>query len=707
MDVLFSNYQSSLRWGIERFLAEGGVQAAYFSVGALNASNADNLARERMFELIDPTEYDGVLLCSSSLLNGGGLERLRDRLKPFAGLPTVSIGPAVGDEDAVAIDGRPGLRNLLVHLIEDHGYRDLAFVSGPNANPDAGWRLDVYRRCLADFAIAAGPERIFEGDFRQSSGIEAVHAFYDLRGLKPQAIVCASDFMAIGAWKALRARGLSVPQDVAVTGFDDMQISHLISHQFTTVRQPFAEQAYRAARRLVAKIVGREAGPLLELPADLLVRTSCGCLEPARRQRRGEPKNCDERLDALARRLELHAAAGLTEAEARVLCRDWMKLVHLALDEKRPVFELEGMLDVLRRLFGPETDPRVTALLAVFHTLFLEEFGQAQMLASVFDAAMMTGLRIALTRLQEALIQNDDESLLPELLDDIAKHSQSGEFAVVLFDDPRRPAAGARVVYDRGGAVWRPGPGAWLPRGDGGIAVNVLASGPEAIGYLAMSSDIENIGVYDYVATNLARLFQDRRVMREMRELNARLLAESAARAASQRALVEALAQVERLSVEDELTKLRNRRGFLDFAEQQIKLLRRQVKPFILLYADLDGLKGINDGYGHKEGDLAIRSAARALTGALRETDVIARLGGDEFAALIVDAGAENAGVIGDRIQAAVAKLDKDLNRPWRLSLSVGFHFAAADGEQELGWMMEQADAELYRQKQLRKSARG
>jgi diguanylate cyclase (GGDEF)-like protein len=191
--------------------------------------------------------------------------------------------------------------------------------------------------------------------------------------------------------------------------------------------------------------------------------------------------------------------------------------------------------------------------------------------------------------------------------------------------------------------------------------------------------------------------------MQGMKAMNARMQDEIRVREETERRLKEALAQVERMSIEDELTGLRNRRGFLTLAEQEILLLRRQRNPFMILFADVDGLKCINDTYGHKDGDDAIRGAAKALKAALRESDVVARIGGDEFTALIVDAKEENSKVIHERIDSRLAEVNRALCRPWRLSLSVGFYCVSEDCREDVNWMMSRADEELYRRKQEKK----
>ena len=121
-------------------------------------------------------------------------------------------------------------------------------------------------------------------------------------------------------------------------------------------------------------------------------------------------------------------------------------------------------------------------------------------------------------------------------------------------------------------------------------------------------------------------------------------------------------------SLKDELTAYNSAEVY--FAEEQLKLACSGRRQLLVVFADVDGLKEINDGYGHSEGDQALKKAAEVLLTVFRETDVVARLGGDEFAALALDC--TPAGLV--RINAHFDKLlhdTSDADGPWKLSLSV------------------------------------
>jgi diguanylate cyclase (GGDEF)-like protein len=153
------------------------------------------------------------------------------------------------------------------------------------------------------------------------------------------------------------------------------------------------------------------------------------------------------------------------------------------------------------------------------------------------------------------------------------------------------------------------------------------------------------------------------------------------------------------LSLTDDLTGLYNRRGFLTLAAEDVRQARRRRGELVLAFADLDGLKSINDQHGHAAGDEAIRDAATILRQTFRDSDLIARLGGDEFVVLLRDASADTT----DRSRARLARRLQEHNaarrRPYELALSMGFAREHVLDDASLERLIAAADDAMYRNK--------
>jgi diguanylate cyclase (GGDEF)-like protein/PAS domain S-box-containing protein len=158
------------------------------------------------------------------------------------------------------------------------------------------------------------------------------------------------------------------------------------------------------------------------------------------------------------------------------------------------------------------------------------------------------------------------------------------------------------------------------------------------------------------------------------------------------------------LSVTDPLTGLYNRRGFLTIAEQQLKIAKRTKVGLLLLFADLDGMKWINDSLGHKKGDEALIEAASVLKKVFRESDIVARVGGDEFSVLAVGINKEDSRIIEDRLQYQIGVNNNRENRDYSLSMSVGMAYNDPENPSTIDELMSHADALMYEQKKGKRS---
>lgn len=163
------------------------------------------------------------------------------------------------------------------------------------------------------------------------------------------------------------------------------------------------------------------------------------------------------------------------------------------------------------------------------------------------------------------------------------------------------------------------------------------------------------------------------------------------------------VAEIRALSLTDELTGLRNRRGFFTLVEQQMRVAERTREGMVLLLADLDRMKWINDRFGHAEGDRALRDTADLLRETFRSSDVIARLGGDEFAILAVGAEPESTRCMIGRIQANLERLNQSPSRAYPLSISLGAACFDPADPGSVDEMLARADAAMYDQKRLRR----
>lgn len=157
--------------------------------------------------------------------------------------------------------------------------------------------------------------------------------------------------------------------------------------------------------------------------------------------------------------------------------------------------------------------------------------------------------------------------------------------------------------------------------------------------------------------------------------------------------------KVRTMAVTDELTGLYNRRGFFSLIEKLLQLCKREKKGIFMLYTDLDGLKEINDTFGHKEGDMALIDIADILRNNYRESDIIARIGGDEFVVIPIGTTEDSAKIATSRLQKNIEIHNSEINRSYKLSLSFGIAYYDPENPCSIDELLVQGDKLMYEQK--------
>ena len=174
----------------------------------------------------------------------------------------------------VVVDNLRGAYRAVSYLVSK-GYDDIAMIRGPENIQSSMDRIRGFLLALQEAELPAGPDRVWAGDFEQRSGYEAVARRLDKGEKMPRALFCANDLMALGAIHALQERGLRVPEDVAVMGFDDLPIAAAAMPPLTTVRQPLQEMGTIAFRMVIRLAAGETLeSRRIVLDTELVVRGS-------------------------------------------------------------------------------------------------------------------------------------------------------------------------------------------------------------------------------------------------------------------------------------------------------------------------------------------------------------------------------------------------------------------------------------------------
>ncbi len=225
------------------------------------------------------------------------VERVRACARP--GAPLISIGAQIEGMISVMTDEEISVEPLVRHLVDQHHAKRICFMGGIQGHPDAVKRLNCYERTMRTLGLSIGEHDVFHGDFWKNSGPPAADWFY-ADPTPPDAIVCANDYMAIALCSELSRRNIRVPEEVIVTGFDDVADASSYSPSLTTMCVDYTQQAYTAADAIIKAWNGEEQPQLYLTPPEPRFRESCGCMLAASDEVRAMKRQIFERADFLA-----------------------------------------------------------------------------------------------------------------------------------------------------------------------------------------------------------------------------------------------------------------------------------------------------------------------------------------------------------------------------------------------------------------------
>ncbi len=274
---LHHRYQSMILPGI----MDEAVKRDYNTIGFVGKSiNSPSLFENQenvIYELAGKKNIDGLIIFSGAIGNYITVEELKSFCYQYkTSIPMVCISTPIEGIPSVWVDSN-GIREIVTHFIKVHNYKRIAFIKGPSKNPEAELRFNLFKEVLNENNIPLVPDLICEGEFILISGTDAVKTLMDERKIKFDAIIAANDEMLIGAYRELVHRGIRIPEDVALGGFDNIDETKIITPQITTVAQPLYEEGRKALELIGDLIEGKPVPELYTFPSHLIIRESCGC----------------------------------------------------------------------------------------------------------------------------------------------------------------------------------------------------------------------------------------------------------------------------------------------------------------------------------------------------------------------------------------------------------------------------------------------
>lgn len=671
-DTYEYEFQSRMLAAAERAAREHGLDFVAVSGGILGVDMRD--PKRFVYDFIGSDSVDALLICTHVIGHHSTLTELADFVARFHSVPCVCVGVALTGMATVLMDNEAGMYTAVRHLVEDHRFRRIAFIAGPEGSEEAQARFRGYSRALVDRKLEVDPRYVVVGNFTRETGARAAATLFGLRGLVPSdidAIAAADDLMALGALDELDRRGVEVPGQIALTGFDDTEFARYARVPLTTVRQPIEDQFRHAVGVLAAALHRAESrNETTTFQTEFVKRRSCGCHMHQR-----------EPIPATWPSSEGKELGACLRARRSTLLEDLDHAAHGGLEFVAKGWEDRLFDSFLLQLNDPSQASFVDCVEKTCYELLRTggEVGAAQDVLVVFrrqvvECAADAGTRARIEELlREALLSASDLAAIAQsrrrsaLLDRTALLAEATAALLAAPDlttlaetaANHLPGLGIRAgviaLFTNPGTVSEELETALIFTEEGRQPVPVRYRGKllaptdfldgrsVVVEPLGFRGECLGLALFEYGAPD-PKVFEDLRLVLGAAVKGARLI----------RAVEEARKEVEALAVTDPLTGLSNRRHLIRRLESEFARARRHMRSLSLIIADLDGFKQVNDEQGHDAGDHVLLRVADRLRRSLREFDTVARYGGDEFVILLPETDKAQALAAAERIRQSV-----------------------------------------------------
>jgi len=636
-------------------------------------------------------------------------------------IPVVSISYPLPGIPSVLVDNMTGIYDAVEHMIKVHKKKEIAFIKGPDGHPEAEARFEGYKKALAANGIAFNENYVFPGNFSRDSGREAVMELIDRRRLSADAIVSSDDESAIGVLMELKQRGIVVPTEIAVTGFDDDKMAAFFSPSLGTVRQGLFNIGQVSALTLHKKINGEHVDEITYVTPEFVPRQSCGCFEKDFSKEVSELEEDPIDGDTLKSYALRNILPFFGEDIPQKQAKKWVESL-VAQIQKKPFSNdsFQHLMDEILIDFSHYSQDfslwfdvlRTLSSSAEFHVDEVENVHVV--LSALFYAPTLVSdirikeertnefhisdARVHLRRLTSSLIiLFDIDALAKELYKELPR-LEIKTVLIGLYSNPvtsDSPYANRTIDtligYDDS-RKFNMKHNSWNP---------ILLSDCSTIDGFNFDRELRTLFFIPLFfrdeEVGVMLISYDPQIPVDTYETLRISLSTSVKGAAL-------LSKIQELSITDELTGLYNRRGFFQFSFSRLPNLYRETSrmPFVM-FMDMDGLKTINDTYGHNEGDIAISTFAKVLKEALREEDIIGRVGGDEFVVFSSVKSIEDGNQVVSRIREKLDDYNKKKLHPYDVQGSIGSVILEFATKECFEAAILDADNVLYKEKMEKK----
>ncbi|MCR4733807.1 MAG: GGDEF domain-containing protein [Treponema sp.] len=597
-------------------------------------------------EVLKSEQIDAYIIISSVYCSLFSLDDIKNYVSQLGNRPIISASIDLGFENSYAImnNCKKSYNDVVKHLKEEHDCKKIAFIAANSTgSPEAFERFESFKEALKNNGLEFDESLVFEGGFvSEDAEADILRKIKSKDDLNFDALVSASDLMLVGAKRAFDKLGISMPEDVRAVGFDDAVFASLSIPKFSTINQNIVGQGAKCAEIALRVLNGEKIDHIVTSDLYPVFRQSCGCISKA------------------------DTSMVYIDSEGKLCKEETLRgnLLELYMNEILEKHKYASLLDLVKAAN--------TLKQLYFNLNFL------------VDVAMLEDLAICLY--DEPIFMNKHENTAIPQKAEMLMYSTRSQMNCkvykpeIIFNYQRNLCPIDSVREEKGAYILYP-----------------IFSGEANYGYFIAKPRKKNFDAY---TVNLKILIS---VFSSAIEYTNNLIQKERLSSVNIH-LTETNTNLYMQSKTDELTKLLNRRGFMEIGQRTIDIMQEMGNTCLVFFADLDGLKTINDSYGHEMGDKALKLESEVLKKIFRTSDIIGRLSGDEFG--IVASSMTRDYV--DKVREKTDKLNKAIsiqnNLPFTLSISFGA--VELTSSSVLTKLLTEADKILYEEKKRKHALR-
>ncbi|KNY28916.1 GGDEF domain-containing protein [Pseudobacteroides cellulosolvens] len=617
-----NEYPSLFIPSVSREAEKLGYNVAVFNfVGRISLSEAYGEGEIGLLDTIPFERLDGIIILDDIFVIPSFLDEIYNRIDNRTSCPVVHKAAKKEGGYQLQLDHGKGIEMVMKHFVLEHGFTRIYYMSGPYNHTDAIARLASYKKFMEKYQLPYDDKYVFEGDFWTTYCNEAADYFLTLEEELPQAIVCANDYMAIGLCDALIKRGINIPGDIAISGFDNIWKTSVHIPSITTVGFPIVDIAVQSVHIIDNVLNGYPQEKIIKVEPALYCNNSCGC----------EPEDLHEALKKRSTLLQEYSyLMDTTFVDMFVIILEHMKA--------------DTIMDIRKIFYNSVHDFKDSHRVSL--CLYQNDKGvrsYEEPIEKVTDTIYVAA-SIDRTNPREPIHKEDFCIPAKDILD---ISSFKDEPIICQFID---------IHFEK-----------------------------HLFGYLTIS--YKNYAT----STSFAALF-------------AVNLATSMEAMLNKNKINSLISNLEELNIRDQLTGVYNRRGYELLSEDIYQNAVQNQKEMLFMVMDMDGLKYINDHYGHSVGDQAIVLLANALKKASHQNELIARVGGDEFYIMGNDYSQDKFDDFVMRFTTILDLLCRDNRLEFCITASYGYQVLQPETGIQVKDYIQISDRLMYQKKNERKN---